>query len=294
MKKNIISMHSTIAGSANLATMAEAARRAGYDAIEPVYPAVYSMLDAGYSVEEIREVLAGLELPGIGWIEDLERQGEVFSPYLAECTKLFELCGQIGFKGVQILTGPIDMAAIRAYRDGSNFQGYMGLQDKDVSEQIRLTARNAAVLADAAAQFGVTLYLEPLCWTPMGKLPYALAILEETARDNFKMVVDFWQLFTAGATPDEIAKIPKEYIYGVHICDSAKPEAGVPDQTEAELRNVPFGKGIIPVKEYVDAVKATGFTGWWGCESFDVRQKQMALDVSASKNYRELAALVNG
>ena len=292
MKKNMITMHSTIAGSANLATMAEAARRAGYDAIEPTYPMIRPVLDAGYTVQEIGTMLAGLELPGMGWLCDIERQGEAFDRFLEESSEMFALCGQLGFRGVQVLTGPLDMAAIRAHRDGTPYDGYLGLQNRSITEQIRLTAKNAARLADAAAPHGITLYLEVLSWTPMGKLEYALEILEETARDNFRLVVDFWQVFTAGATPEDIAKLPKEYIYGVHVCDAAQPKAGIPDQEEVELRGVPFGMGILPIREYVDAVKATGYEGWWSCESFDLRQKQMAIDESAVKNCRELSALV--
>lgn len=290
MKKNSISMHSTVAGSGNLASMVEAARLAGFDAVEPVYSALYDYLDAGYSVSDLRRLLDGLELPGVGWIDDIERQGEPFEAYLDKCERLFSLCGQVGVKGVQMLTGPLDYRAVEAYRAGKPFDGYMGLQDKTPEEQVKLTAKNCARLADAAAPYGLTLYMEPLCWTPLGNLQYGCRIIEQTGRDNLKLCMDFWHFFVAGDTPDDVAALPKEYIYGVHICDSLKPDGGVPN--ESILRAVPLGEGVIPVREWVDAVKSTGFDGWWGCESFDHRQNQMSLNASAVKNYKELSAFV--
>lgn len=290
MKKNIISMHSTVAGSGNLASMAEAARLAGFDAVEPEYHMLYNFLNAGYTVEELRELLIGLELPGVGWIDDIERQGVAFDAFLDECTKLFELCGQVGIRGVQMLTGPLDMHAVEAFRAGKAYNGYMGLQNMAIEEQIKLTAANCSKLSDAAAPHGVTLYLEPLCWTPLGSIKAGRRIIETAERQNLKLCVDFWHCFVAGDRPEDIAALPRDMIYGVHICDSKQPGEGVPD--EADLRAVPLGKGVMQVKEWVDAVKSTGFDGWWACESFDRKQNQMAINASAAKNYKELSSLV--
>ena len=68
MKKNMISMHSTVAAGANLATMVSAAREAGYDAIEPEYHMLENYYNAGLTAEDLKELTEGLELPALGWI----------------------------------------------------------------------------------------------------------------------------------------------------------------------------------------------------------------------------------
>jgi len=34
------------------------------------------------------------------------------------------------------------------------------------------------------------------------------------------MVIDYWHCFTSGVKPEEIARMNKDVIYGVHVCDS--------------------------------------------------------------------------
>ena len=67
------------------------------------------------------------------------------------------------------------------------------------------------------------------------------------------------------ATPEEIARIPKEQIFCVDFCDSADPFGECGDSAQRG-RDVWTGGGRIPLKEWVDAVKATGFDGIWRCE----------------------------
>ena len=285
-----LSLHSTIAGNANLASMVQAAKQVGFPCIEPEYHMLYDYLEAGYSVEQLKALLDGLEVTGVGWLGDIECQGEQFSELLKMAAELFELCGRIGAKGVQLLTGPMDVQAVKAYQTDLAYNGYMGLQHLGKERQLDITSANMAILADMAAPYGITLYLEPLCWTPLGTITMGKELIERTNRHNVALVIDFWQCFTAGTTQAEIASLPKEMIYGVHIGDGHQPDAGIPD--EQRLRNVPLGEGVIPIKDWIDAVKSTGFEGWWACESFDRRQNQMAFHDSVKKNYNDLMELV--
>ena len=50
---------------------------------------------------------------------------------------------------------------------------------------------------------------------------------------------------------------------GVHFCDSLPLTGETPTH---ELREVWPGGGHIPLQEWVDAVLATGFDGWWSGE----------------------------
>ena len=80
------------------------------------------------------------------------------------------------------------------------------------------------------------------------------------------MVVDFWHGFTSGDTPADVTRIPASAVYGVHICDSLLFDVGVPD--ESLRRDVSTGDGVLPLQDWVDAVKATSYSGWWSCDLF--------------------------
>ncbi|BAB52895.1 sugar phosphate isomerase/epimerase family protein [Mesorhizobium japonicum] len=159
-------------------------------------------------------------------------------------------------------------------------RGVVGLP---LETQIDLTASNLAAVADLAAQYGLLIYLEALSWTPLNTIDRQLRTIEIANRDNIRLVIDFWHCYTSGDTPKHIARLHKDIIYGVHICDSLAYAGGVPD--ENMLRDVPTGNGVLNLKEWVDAVKSTGYDGWWSCELFCRRQHQEnSYDVARSLN----------
>jgi sugar phosphate isomerase/epimerase len=135
-----------------------------------------------------------------------------------------------------------------------------------------LTAKNLALLADLAKQYDVLLYLEALSWTPLNSLDHQLQLIDRTERDNVRMVIDYWHCFTSGVQPQDIARMNKDLIYGVHVCDSLPFEGGIPN--EEILRDVPTGSGVLNLAEWTAAVKATGYQGWWSCELFCKKQQQ--------------------
>jgi len=102
----------------------------------------------------------------------------------------------------------------------------------------------------------------------MRSLSQSLEVIEEAGRDNLGMVIDFWHLWAGfGTEPDEVAKLDKRMIYGVHFCDGKRRE-GLTVNDEAELRGFLIDEGDIPIKDWVDAVKATGYDGTWSAETY--------------------------
>jgi sugar phosphate isomerase/epimerase len=99
-----------------------------------------------------------------------------------------------------------------------------------------------------------------------------LRTIEKAGRSNVRLVADFWHSYTSGASPERISRPDKKLIYGVHVCDSRRSDGGAP--VESLLRDVPTGRGVLHLKEWVDAVESTGYEGWWSCELFCKRQHQ--------------------
>ena len=80
------------------------------------------------------------------------------------------------------------------------------------------------------------------------------------------LVLDFWHLWHSGATPDDVARLDRRLIFGVDFSDSlGPPGSGTSDQSS---RRVWPGDGVIPLREWAEAVRSTGFDGWWDNELY--------------------------
>jgi sugar phosphate isomerase/epimerase len=135
----------------------------------------------------------------------------------------------------------------------------------DEAELDRATVSNLRQIGAIGRRFDVGFYVEPLAWTPLGKLSRMVRILEEAGQDNVGLAIDFWHLWSAGVEPEEVAGLDGGLIRSVDICDGMGPRASaaVADQRS---RRVWTGAGMIPLKTWVDAVRATGYDGTWTCE----------------------------
>lgn len=268
--KQQIILHSLLARYSTLAIDLEIARQVGFDGLEASGQKIEACLSAGITSLEIRNLVGQTFIPGIGFLVDIERQGDDRGKLLAEANHIFQLATTVGSKAVEVITGPLSLNAVKS--SGSAEGVYRGLLDFSENKQIELTARNLRDLADMAAEWNLVLYLEALSWTPLNTIDKQLKVIEKAGRENIKLLIDYWHCYTSGDTPERISKIDKSLIYGVHVCDSLEFKGGVPN--EPVLRDVPTGEGVLNLGEWTDAVKSTGYEGWWSCELFCNRNHQ--------------------
>ncbi|WP_322092616.1 sugar phosphate isomerase/epimerase family protein [Paraburkholderia bannensis] len=289
---NRIVFNTTAARHATLVMELDVARNAGYTAVEITQNKARGYLDAGYSMDELKRELDGLTVHGIGALIDVERQGSAEKELFKEADKLFMIAYAIGARGVQIVSGPLNVQAVLDYNDRGYSKHYTGLLHHRHEDRVRLTAKNLAAIADRAREYGLTVYLEALSWAPLNTLQQQVEVVRRVGRDNLKLVIDFWHCYTSGATPEQLSRVEGEHIYGVHVCDSLPYQGGVPIETV--LRDVPTGSGVLNLREWVDAVKATGFNGWWCSETF-CRKQQQGNSYSVAKAMKgQLESLVFG
>ena len=286
-----ITFNTTAAKHATLVMQLDIARTAGYEAIEITQDKVIDYLNAGFSESELLAELAGFVIHGIGAVVDIERQGTDTERLLHEADELFQVAARIGARGVQVVTGPLNVQAVVDFRDNRQSTRYAGLLGHHEEEQIRLTAQNLRSIADRATEYGLVVYLEALSWGPLHSVDQQIEVLRRADRDNLKIVIDYWHCYTSGVTPDEVARIDADLIYGVHVCDSLPFAGGIP--LEPILRNVTTGSGVLNLKEWTDAVKSTGYQGWWCSETFCKRQQQGDSYAIAKALKRQLESLVN-
>jgi sugar phosphate isomerase/epimerase len=251
----IIALHNLATAHADLLTSIDIGKETGYAGIEISNAKLQSCLAQGYDLERLRVLLEDLPPVGLSYVQDIERQEpREYESLLEECESLCCVAERLACPMIQLLTGPLDPSG-----------AYQGLSGKPWPEMRKLTAKNLAALADIGQAHQVKFYLEALTFTPLNRLNQQLELLEETARENVGLVLDFYHLWDSGTRPEEIAGINKDSIFCVDFCDSLD-RFGERGEIDQRGRDVWTGGGRIPLKEWVEAVKATGFDGIWRCE----------------------------
>jgi sugar phosphate isomerase/epimerase len=287
---NLLVLNSTITQFSNLLTDVDVAQTVGFDAMEIHSWKLERYLEAGYTQNDLRELFRDIHVTGVACVVDVERQGTGRKELLKEAEHIFALASAVGAGGVQILSGPVDVQEVIDFQAGKRGGKYFDLLALGAEELIERAARNVALLADMARQVGLILYLEPLSWVPINGLQKSLRLIDAVERDNFKLVIDYWHCFTSGVTPDDVAKLDKKQLYGVHVCDSLPFEGGIP--IEVTNRDVPNGQGVLNLPEWTNAVKATGYSGWWSGETFSKRMQQQNPYTLAREVKQSLESLV--
>ncbi|BCW18322.1 sugar phosphate isomerase [Arthrobacter sp. NtRootA9] len=274
-----ISMNSTAAFHGTTLRDIAVAKAAGFDAVELQTPKLFRFLDAGFTARDLLPALDGFPVSGVGAIQEAPEE-----EFTRDATRLADAAQVVGAGYVQMCTGPVDVRVVKDFRAGTlhpadlRFRGALGLSDADALAE---TAKRVALAADIAADHGVGVFLEPLAWSPVNRVSQALRIFESIQRPNVKLCVDFWHFWAAGDTPEDVAALPADLIAAVHVCDGLHVPAGdVPDQSVS--RNVWTGAGDIPLQEWVDACRATGFDGWYCTEIFCDKVAELDDDLVAS------------
>jgi sugar phosphate isomerase/epimerase len=276
-----IGLHNLAAKHSNLITSIRIARETGYAGVEIGGDKLQRYLAQGFTIDSLRPLLKDTPPIGLSYVQDIERQEpRQYDALLSECEATCTLAEQLGCPMVQLLTGPLDPSG-----------AYRGLADRDWPEMRRLTAKNLGALANIGKAYGVGFYLEALTFTPLHRLERQRELLDEGACDNVGLCVDFYHLWGSGTRPEELARLPKEQIACVDFCDSSD-EFGQRDDGRQRGRDVWTGEGRIPLKEWVAAVRATGFDGLWRCELLSPKYWELDPWQTARELKRELETLL--
>lgn len=246
----IITMHGLTTMHCNLKTDIRIAKETGYEALEIVDCKLVRYLDCGFTAQELVPLFKrhAIRPVCINALKDIERiEPKARQELMAEAERLCAAAEVIGCPTIQLVP-------------------FCGLEGRLWKEVLGLTAKNVAEIAEIGKRHGVQFQLEPIAWSPIHSLSQSLELIEEAGRENVGMVIDFWHLMAGGeTTPDEVAALDGDMIHGVHFCDGVR-HTGSGEWDEPALRGYLPGEGEIPIAEWVQAVRATGFDGVWSCE----------------------------
>lgn len=163
---------------------------------------------------------------------------------------------------------------------------------------IACAAGSAGDLAEAAADFGalcdlaarhrLRVALEFLGGAAQVKdVATAWDIAQTAHRPNGGLVVDTFHYYTGGSTLEQLAAVPAEKIYLVHINDCI-------DLPKSELNDghrVYPGLGVIPLEGIVGTLSDAGYNGYYSLEMFNEQYWQTDAGQVAREGVRALQRL---
>ncbi len=271
MKK---ALHGVSVWYSNAITQIRIARESGFDALELLPEHLFRYLDNGGSYEKLNAALDKYHieiscinaLKRIGRHKTLEREA-----MLQEAHKLCHAAKKLGCPVVQI----------------------MALEEiNDLDEETRNTIliKNIRDIADTGKPYGIKFQIEVVAFTSFNSLSQAINIIKKVDRDNVGLVIDFWHLHAGGNTsPDEVANMEVELIYGVHFCDGRAAREGE-KWDEWVQRDYQPGEGDVDIPAWIAAVRATGYNGVWCPEQLSPTHWEDDLWQIGKDNYQSLTA----
>lgn len=249
----LLSLHSCSTLYTNVATDVRVATHAGFGGLELWMPKVERFLAAGYTTADLARLLGPLRptmLDVLLGVETSDR--ELWREQLERCARMASVAHRIGCPALQVVvlddTGGM---ALRPWR--------------------RFVARRLKELAEVAADQGVRLGLEPVAFSPLRSLDETTELVHVVGADRLGLVLDTWHLWAGGESWERVAEVDPSMVVAAHIGDSA-PRAGA-RWADDDRRALP-GDGIVPVREGINAIVATGFRGPWAVELISPRHRE--------------------
>jgi sugar phosphate isomerase/epimerase len=130
----------------------------------------------------------------------------------------------------------------------------------------KLTERYAELCADAAEVTDAVIAYEFMPFdVNVDNLDAALAVVEGAGAKNGGLVIDTWHMAKLEIAPDDLKRIPLEYLTWVELSDGKK--AWMEDRIEetTRFRKLP-GQGEFDIRGYIRAAKELGYDDAWGIE----------------------------
>jgi sugar phosphate isomerase/epimerase len=130
-------------------------------------------------------------------------------------------------------------------------------------------------LAAEAALRGTRIALEPMPFSMVGSVPAAADLMRKVDMPECGLVVDYWHVFRAGTTLDELsARLHADQIFAVELNDAAPEIRGTLFEDTRDNRRL-CGQGDQDVTGFIQALQSLGFNGPWGVEILSAEHRAL-------------------
>ena len=135
----------------------------------------------------------------------------------------------------------------------------------------------ATILRDHGMSFGME-FIGPKTLRDSFRFPWVYTLKEmmrvgSEIGPNVGILLDLWHLYTSGGSVEDVLKVPESKIVLVHINDA--PLGLERDQLVDNKRGLPGTTGVLPLKDFMAALREIGYCGPVEAEPFDDTLKEL-------------------
>jgi sugar phosphate isomerase/epimerase len=157
-------------------------------------------------------------------------------------------------------------------------------------ELSQVTERYGELCADAASQTGTKITYEFMPFdVNVNSIDSVLAVVEGAGADNGGIVIDTWHMSKLGITPDDLRRIPLQYLTWVELSDGQFED--MPDKVEetTKFRRLP-GDGEFDIPGYIKACREMGYADAWGIEVLSDALRALPMEEIFESSYEKTMA----
>ena len=147
----------------------------------------------------------------------------------------------------------------------------------------QLTERFGELCAEAAARTDAKIVYEFMPFDAnVNSVDAALEVVGGAGADNGGIAIDTWHMSKLGIAPDELRRIPVEYLSWVELSDGRLDDMDDLVDETVNHRELP-GEGEFDLRGYVEVCRDHGYPGPWGVEvlSEELRNQPDGRDLPA-------------
>jgi sugar phosphate isomerase/epimerase len=154
----------------------------------------------------------------------------------------------------------------------------------------QLTERFGELCADAAKHTDAKIVYEIMPFdVNVTGVDDAIAVVGGAGAANGGIAIDTWHMSKLGIPPDDLRRIPTEYLSWIELSDGQFANMDDPIDEVVNHRNLP-GEGEFDIRGYIAACQDHGYPGPWGVEVLSEELRNNPLDVIFRRAYEATAA----
>ena len=158
------------------------------------------------------------------------------------------------------------------------------------AELSQLTERFGELCAHAAEHTDAKIVYEFMPFdVNVRSLDSVLTVVAGAGASNGGIAVDTWHMSKLGITPDELRRIPREYLSWIELSDGRRVDMDDLIDETVNHRNLP-GEGEFDLAAYIEVCRDHGYAGPWGVEVLSDELRNNPIDVIFRRAYDTTAA----